>query len=249
MKLIYLTALLMFFTNIWCPKGILFPFVYVWQRIGLKGWILLEIPIIIQSKQFITKQFTHLLKISFCKNCRKHKQKRSWKKGNNKNYEITVFSTGVKTWLVCVARGWQQWQTQTSVGIIHQATASQELHLWSWSFWAPGLSRGCVEWTQWKDETENKTKHIPGQVFSHPPGRIRPPFWATFCGWGTLQWLQWKSWADTLYELSFQQLLLKLCSPVSSNLFVQTCWISEENQYQSLTSQEVGFPWDVHSEN
>lgn len=34
----------------------------MWQRIGLKGWILLEIPIIIQSKQFITKQFTHLLK-------------------------------------------------------------------------------------------------------------------------------------------------------------------------------------------
>lgn len=111
MKLIYLTALLMFFTNIWCPKGILFPFVYMWQRIGLKGWILLEVPIIIQSKQFITKQFTHLLKISFCKNCRKHKQKRSWEKGNNKNYEVTVFSTGVKTWLVCVARGWQQWQT------------------------------------------------------------------------------------------------------------------------------------------
>lgn len=48
------------------------------------------------------------------------------------------------------------------------------------------------------------------------------------------------------YESSFKQLLSKLCSAASSNPFVQTCWIRE---YQSLMSQEAGFPWDILSEN
>lgn len=84
-------------------------------------------------------------------------------------------------WCVCPEAGlgwtcWQQWQNST-LCIIHQAAASQELHLWSRSSWAHGLSRGCVEHTQWKDETENKTKQIPGQLLSHPPGGGLP-LWA-----------------------------------------------------------------------
>lgn len=130
-------------------------------------------------------------------------------------------------WCVCPEAGlgwtcWQQWQTINSLWITHQAAASQELHLWSRSFWAHGLNRACVEWTGWKDETENKTKHVPGQLLSFPPGGIRPPLWETFCGWGTLQRHQWKSWAEALYESSFKQLLSKLHSslfqPFSMNL-------------------------------
>lgn len=115
-----------------------------------------------EQTQLITNQFTHLLKIPFYKNCRKHKQKKRWKEGKNKNYEITAFFTGVKTWLLCVLRGsagLNLLAAKASLWIIHQATASQEFHSWSRSFWAHGLSRGFVEPTQWKDVKYMKIRH------------------------------------------------------------------------------------------